>query len=64
MDFESGYIQNLSPLHVIQPGSKAHGGPFPREKRPRREGEHSPPNSAEFRNMWISTSTPPHVFMV
>jgi hypothetical protein len=31
--------------------------------RPGREADHSPPTSAEFKNTWIYTSTPPHVFM-
>jgi hypothetical protein len=31
--------------------------------RPRREADHSPPTSAEVKNAWIYTSTPPYVFM-
>jgi hypothetical protein len=30
----------------------------------RREPEHSPPPSAEVKNVWSYTSTPPYVFMV
>jgi hypothetical protein len=30
-------------------------------QRPRREAEHSPPTSAEVKNTWIYTSTPPYV---
>jgi hypothetical protein len=33
-------------------------------KRPRREADHSPPTIAEVKNKWISTSTPPYVYMV
>jgi len=28
-------------------------------KRPRREANYSPPSSAEIKNVWIYTSTPP-----
>jgi hypothetical protein len=34
------------------------GGPFPG-----READHSPPSSAEVKNAWSYTSTPPYVFM-
>jgi hypothetical protein len=59
-------------LHVVDTGSGAHpssypigtGGLFPRGvKRPGRESDHSPPTSAEVKNTWIYTSTPPYVFM-
>jgi hypothetical protein len=33
------------------------------EKRPEREADHSPPDSAEVKKMWISTSTLPYAFM-
>jgi hypothetical protein len=32
-------------------------------KRPRREADHSPPSSAEVKNAWSYTSTPPYVFI-
>jgi hypothetical protein len=32
-------------------------------KRPGREADHLPPASAEIKNMWIYTSTPPYAFM-
>jgi hypothetical protein len=32
-------------------------------KRPECEAGHSPPPSAEVKNSWSYTSTPPHVFM-
>jgi hypothetical protein len=32
-------------------------------KRPRREADHSPSPSAEFKNAWRYKSTPPYVFM-
>jgi hypothetical protein len=34
----------------------------PGVKRPRRETDHSPPSSAEVKNTWIFTSTPPYAF--
>jgi hypothetical protein len=33
-------------------------------KRPGREADHSPPPSAEVKNAWSYTSTPPYIFMV
>jgi hypothetical protein len=35
----------------------------PGVKQPRREADHSPSSSAEVKNTWIYTHTPPHVFM-
>jgi hypothetical protein len=32
-------------------------------KRPGSEADHSPPTSAEVKQMWICTSTPPHACM-
>jgi hypothetical protein len=32
-------------------------------KRKGHESDHSPPTSAEIKNMWIYTSPPPYVFM-
>jgi hypothetical protein len=63
-----------SPLYlidVVQTGSGAHptyytmgtGGSFPGVNRPGREADHSPPTSAEVKEMWIYTSTPPYAFM-
>jgi hypothetical protein len=34
-------------------------GSFPGGKRPGREADHSPPSSAEVKNVWSYTSTPP-----
>jgi hypothetical protein len=34
-------------------------GSLPGEKRPEREADHSPPSSAEVKNAWSYTSTPP-----
>jgi hypothetical protein len=39
------------------------GGSFPGVKRPGREGDHSPPASAEVKKMWIYAFTPPYAFM-
>jgi hypothetical protein len=41
-------------LRTLSPGVKRLG----------READHSPPTSAEVKNMWICTSTPPWAFMV
>jgi hypothetical protein len=71
-EFESRYGQELSLLHVVQTGSGVHptsypmgmGALFPGVKRPGREADRSPPASAEVKNTWIYTSTPPYVFTV
>jgi hypothetical protein len=63
--------QQFSLLHVVQTGSGAHpasypmgtGNSSPGVKRPGREADHSPPNSAEVKKMGIYTSTPPNAFM-
>jgi hypothetical protein len=55
------------PLHVVQIGSEAHpasypmgtGAMFPQGKA----ADHSFPTSAEVKNEWLYTSTPPYVFM-
>jgi hypothetical protein len=39
------------------------GGFFPGGKAAGREADHSPPNIAEVKIMWIYTSTPPYAFM-
>ena len=39
-------------------GHKGPPHPTVEIKRPGREGDHSPPSSAEFRNEWSYTSTP------
>jgi hypothetical protein len=31
-------------------------------KRPGREADHSPPSSAEVKNAWVYTTTPPYFF--
>jgi hypothetical protein len=40
------------------PGADSHG-----VKRPGREAHHSPPSSAEIKNVWSYTSTPQYTFM-
>jgi hypothetical protein len=37
---------------------------FPRVKRPECEADYSPPSGTEVKNVWRSSSTPQHVFMV
>jgi hypothetical protein len=39
------------------------GGFSPGVKRPGREADHSPLASAEVKNTWIYTFTPPYAFM-
>jgi hypothetical protein len=61
----------FSHLHLVQTGSGAHpgsypmgtGGNSPRVKMLGREADHSPLSSAEFKNAWSCTSTPPYIFM-
>jgi hypothetical protein len=58
--------QKFSLLHIVQTGSGVHPTSYkmgPGVKRQGREADHSPPTSAEVKNMWIYTSTPPYVFM-
>jgi hypothetical protein len=38
-------------------------GPSPEVKRLGSEADHSPPTSAEVKNTWIYTFTPPYAFM-
>jgi hypothetical protein len=58
---------NFSLHHRIQTGSGVHPASYPMStrgfslgvKRPKREADHSPPSSAEVKNAWSYTSTPP-----
>jgi hypothetical protein len=58
---------NFSLHHCVQNGSAAHPasypmgtrGSFPGVKQQGCEADHSPPSSAEVRNTWSYTSTPP-----
>jgi hypothetical protein len=69
--FESRQGLHFSLHHRIQTGSEAHPASYPMgtrgsfsgEKRPGREADHSPPSSAEAKNAWSYTSTPPYAFM-
>jgi hypothetical protein len=64
-EFESWYRQHFLPLHVVQVGSGAHpashpmgsGDMFPQDKA----GDHSSQTSAEVKNEWLYTSTPPRL---
>jgi hypothetical protein len=66
-----GRVKIFSLLYIVQTGSGVHptsykmgtGGSFPEVKRQGREADHSPPTSAEVKNMWIYTSTSLYVFM-
>jgi hypothetical protein len=46
-----------------QPPFNVHRDCFPWVKRPGRHDDHSPPFSAEVKNEWSFTSTPPYTFM-
>jgi hypothetical protein len=69
-EFESRWGQEFSFLHV-HTGSEFYptfytmdtGAFSPEVKRPGREADHSPPASAEFKKIWIYTSTLPYAFM-
>jgi hypothetical protein len=58
---------NFSLHHCVQNGSGAHPASYPMDtrglslgvKRPGREADHSPTSSAEVKNAWSCTSTPP-----
>jgi hypothetical protein len=62
---------NFSPYHRVQTGSGPHPasypmgtrGSFPGVKRPGREADHSPPSSAEVKNVWSYISTSQCAFM-
>jgi hypothetical protein len=63
-------VRFLFSLHVVQTGYGAQppiqwvpGTLSPGVKRPGREADHLPPTSAEVKNTWMYTSTPPYVFM-
>jgi hypothetical protein len=56
-----GKVKNF---HVVLVGSGVHPASYPMGlKLPEREADHSPPAVAEFKKMWIYTSTPPYAFM-
>jgi hypothetical protein len=62
-----GLILDEEEEEDVQTSSGAHPTSYPPSqgiKRPRREADHSPPTSAEIKNMWIYTSIPPYVFIV
>jgi hypothetical protein len=72
--FQAGAVKRLFFLrHGVHTGSGAHPFSYPKGsrgralspgiKRPRREADHSPPSSAEFKNAWSYTSTHLYVFM-
>jgi hypothetical protein len=49
--------------HTERPVQWVSGAVSPDVKRPRREADHSPASTAEVKNAWSYTSTPPYVFM-
>jgi hypothetical protein len=53
---DTAYELAVGPLHLV-PGAVSPG-----IKRPRREADHSTSSSADVKNTWIYTSTPPYVF--
>jgi hypothetical protein len=70
-DFRRG-AENFSLHHRVQNGSGTTQPPIQfvpgalslGVKRPKREADHSPPYSAEVKNVWSYTSTPQYAFMV
>jgi hypothetical protein len=59
-------VQDFSLLHVVQTDSGAHPASYPMGAAgsfPGGKADHSPPTSAEVKNTWIYTSTPPYAFM-
>jgi hypothetical protein len=62
-----GKGRKFSLRHHIQAGSGVHPASYPMNigglsteiKRPGREAIYSPPSSAEVKNAWLCTSTPP-----
>jgi hypothetical protein len=69
---EDRRVKEFSLLHVLQTGSGVHptsyamgtGAHYPGVKWLGREADHSPPASAEIKEMWIYSLTPPYTFMV
>jgi hypothetical protein len=69
--FANNIFEIVYLLHVVQTGFGAHPAPYPMGTRgfflgsqaAGAEADHSPPTSAEVKNTWIYTSTPPYVFM-
>jgi hypothetical protein len=63
--------ENFSTHHRVHTGSGTHPasypmgteGSFPGGKASEREADHSPPPSAEVKNVWSYTSSPQYVFM-
>jgi hypothetical protein len=63
--------EKFSLRHHVKIGSGAHpgsyplgtGDSFPGVKWPGREAHHSPPSSAEVKNVWSYTFTPQYVFI-
>jgi hypothetical protein len=54
-------LQTCSGAHPVS-YPKGTGDSFPPGvKHQKREGDHSPPTSAEVKKMWINVSTPPYV---
>jgi hypothetical protein len=62
-------VQDFSLCHSVQTGSGAYPIPYPvgtgvlssGVKRPGREANHSPPSTAEVKNVYSHTPTPPYV---
>jgi hypothetical protein len=71
LEFETLQGREFSLLHSVQTYTGAHPASYLMGtgvlsqgiKRPGREADHSPQASAEVKNAWIYTSTPPYAFM-
>jgi hypothetical protein len=61
------FLLSTSSRPVLEPTQRpiqwVAGALSPGAKRPGREADHTPPTTAEVKNIWIYTFTPPHVFM-
>lgn len=62
------FLSSKAPRPAMGPAQhplqRASGAPSHRRKRLERKPDHSPPSSAEFKNAWSHSSTPPYAFMV
>jgi hypothetical protein len=62
-NFHSSMSSRLALGSTQSPIQWVPGAFTPGVKRQGREADHSPPNSAEVKKVWIYTPTPPYVFM-
>jgi hypothetical protein len=66
LGFDSWKGQEIFLFPSVQAGSGAQTAPYPLRsgaKAPGREADHSPPSSAEIKNIWSYTSTRPYALV-